>query len=334
MRYLLIALVFGFAVMTACTNTTTTNATPTPTPVPSVSEDSSASGFASAAVGGTLNLFANGSSPTLGYMTPQKMPIFLRLFGEPSATAGNACPTFMTASGSGCTNTSSTVVTTTYANCTFGTTAATWSGSDAFNYQGTVGTTGTAATLTCGTYPAVNVVDASAIFAHSYTGTRTASSGTVITVATDVTNYTGTDVSNQWESVRFSHGTLNTAIISGVRFTSGTPAIDYTMGLYNSTGLTVGTTASGATVSGNMNVYDNNQKVTGITTFFTVGYTSSCCQPTSGTISTAFAAGTNGSTGSAYNGQTEALVFSGSCGVATYVGVDGTTKTVNLVQCL
>ncbi|PWU13564.1 MAG: hypothetical protein C5B49_14490 [Bdellovibrio sp.] len=302
---MVLCLVLGSSLL-ACKKATTTSTTSS-SGGDTVTEDSSASGIAVSAIGGTILSLTNGSSPTLGYQE----------------TASNACPTFMSNAGSGCTNTSTSLVSLTYSNCSFGSSTATWSGADLISL--------TNGTISCGTAP---TIPPNGILGHGFTGNRTASSGTVIAASIDGTNYTGSTAANQWEQVRYTLGTLSTVIVAGVRFKSNSPSIDYTMDQFQSTGLTLGTTATSKIVSGNLTVYDNINGVTGTSTLSSVTYTASCCQPTGGTISTSFVAGTNGSVGSSYNGNTETMVFTGTCGQGQYTGVNGTTQTVSLVHCL
>jgi hypothetical protein len=97
------------------------------------------------------------------------------------------------------------------------------------------------------------------------------------------------------------------------------------------------TVASGVVNGSTLTVYDNTNGVVGTSTFTNVTYDNTCCYPVSGSITTAFAAGTTVTTpktmvGTSYLGKSETLTFS-SCGKATLQDPYGYTSTVSFAHC-
>jgi hypothetical protein len=283
------------------------------------STSGSASEIASAAVGGTIG--ATESTPTMGFYKPMLRNPLLQLLKADSAFATNACPTLLTASGSGCTNTSANIVTLNYSNCSFPSSSAVFSGTDEVE---------TTSGITCGTYP---TVPDSHYLAHQYNGTRTTPGGVVVQISTDRTNYTGTPSGSTGEAAFFTGGVRSSIVIYGMRY-QATGLFDHTVMQYQSQGLNMSVSGSTRTVNGTLVVYHNLAKVTGTVSFSNVQYTAGCCQPTGGSISTVFAAGSGGVVGSLYDGKSESMTFSGTCGQATYTGIAGNSATVTLAHCL
>jgi len=271
----------------------------------SIADDNSASG----AIAGVLGGAVSGSSAT--GTQEHLVPI--------SALVSHAsCPTMKTANGSGCTQSGS-IFTMTYADCSFGSAAATWTGSQVVTLA--------SGSASCGTFPTT-------------TFTRTFGAGTTRTnkSAVVVTLDTSTNTSN-FESDSLGGGTtvtfssnLRTAInINGIRLTSN--IFDHT--IYTSSPLAfTGDATTTKTLNGTIVLLHNLLKVRATTTVSDVEFTASCCYPTGGSLSTLFDAGTSGGDGSSkYVGKTETLTFGTTCGQATYVGIEGSTATVNLTNC-
>ena len=338
----LVSLCLGLFVLTACGKTTTPAATTTTT------EDSSASGTVASAVGGALS--SSSSSGTLAFLDQKKQPTFFSSFQSsmnflPSALAANNCPTFKTAAGSTCTASSGTMWLT-YSSCTSG--ASTWSGIQSITL------TGGSPIVACGTFfhpIASNSIIRQFVTAASGTtpGTATTTSGvgTVTTIDHATANLgnfdTGTTIA---ANVGSGYGTIagfTSGQKSSLSFAQHISAVNaagktlYDHSVYTSTPLTL-TEASGATsrtVTGTVTLYHNLLKVVGTSTLTSVVHSDSCCHPTSGTISTTFAAGTNVSpttAGSALVGKTEVMTFTG-CGTANLTDSSGATTAVTIKRC-
>ena len=130
-----------FLVSLALSACGTSKSTPSPG-----TEDGSASGTAAGAVGGALS--GSGSGGTLAFLLPRKENTLYSLLQRefeliPSAFASGSCPTFAT-TGSGCTASGSSLWLS-YPTCSFGSSAASWTGT-----QTLVMSSGSAA---CGTFP-------------------------------------------------------------------------------------------------------------------------------------------------------------------------------------
>ena len=83
------------------------------------------------------------------------------------------------------------------------------------------------------------------------------------------------------------------------------------------------------TLSGSVNVYHNLVHVIGTTTLTDLQFSSGCCTPTGGTITTTFQ---TGALLSKFNGATETLTITG-CGAANYTGPEGYSGSVALDHC-
>ncbi|MGZ3691389.1 MAG: hypothetical protein ACXVAX_07790, partial [Pseudobdellovibrio sp.] len=93
-------------------------------------------------------------------------------------------------------------------------------------------------------------------------------------------------------------------------------------------------TGTSRTASGSLTIYHNKLKVIATSTFTNVVYNDTACTPVSGSISTAFTAGTASPTalGSLLVGKSETLTFNGD-GTATLVDYNGSSSTVSLTHC-
>lgn len=126
----------------------------------------------------------------------------------------------------------------------------------------------------------------------------------------------------------------------------GKAAFDHTLSTYDSSGtnnpLTVAITSSGGTnnihtVSGKLFMQHNLASMTATATFsgvlHTIGGSSACCFPTSGTIVTSFTGGLN-------VGLQETMTFtSATCasstpGLVQFIDVNGNSSTKTLTHCL
>jgi len=164
------------------------------------------------------------------------------------------------------------------------------------------------------------------------------SSGTTLTVASGATIKVDTNGGTAWDgtvipstgsSVTNSSGTRTIAVGGTHRQLTGPKGtILFDHFLKTTTPLTVtGTRAAGTRVitGGVMSLYHNRAKYTASTTFQNVAWTdSTCCYPTSGSLSTTFTGSLTGST---------SMTFSSTCGEATHVDTSGVSTTVTLNQC-
>jgi hypothetical protein len=123
-------------------------------------------------------------------------------------------------------------------------------------------------------------------------------------------------------------GGTRTVVINGIRRTMTGPLgrswFDHSI---TSTGLTVtGTRAAGTrTVSGTMTMFHNLASYKATHAFNNVTWgSSSCCYPTSGSVSTSLTGTRTGNV---------SLDFSSTCGQATFTDTDSSTSTVTLNQC-
>ncbi|MGZ3688751.1 MAG: hypothetical protein ACXWPM_01045 [Bdellovibrionota bacterium] len=144
------------------------------------------------------------------------------------------------------------------------------------------------------------------------------------------TGYDGTSHSGG-TAISFTSGARTNIAINGINLVSSGK---FSHTVYT-TGSGLGITDSSATksVTGTLVVLHNLEKVTGTSTFNAVTFTSTCCTPTGGSISTLFSAGAaNGNANSKFIGKTETLAFTG-CGTANFTDITGTTSAVTLSHC-
>ena len=309
-------------------------------------EDSSTSGMAASVVGGSLSSSSSGG--TQASLTPAATPAApSSLYASrdslgnliSSAEASTACATFKTAAGSGCTAAGGTLWMT-YNGCSFGTSSASWAGVQALSMS-----TGSA---TCGTFPnpgannsLVRQFVTGASSTTPGTATRTAASGTVVTLddaTANLGNFNGDSVATLANG---GYGTRVTVNASGARSGLTIARRVFSAGRFDhsvSGTLTV-TEAVGAetrTVSGSVSVYHNLLKVVGTSTFENVAHSNTCCLPISGTITTQYVAGSHATpttAGSKLVGKSETLKFTG-CGTGTLSGPDGVSANITLNHCL
>ena len=307
--------------------------------VTSAAEDTSASGAAASALGGALSSSNSGGSVAMFQkkgMLNQCTDVLASLL--PSALAANSCPTFRTA-GAGCTA-STTNLWLSYSACSFGASAAVWNGTQLIQMSsgtavcGTFPNPGVSGTLTRQFVTAVNATTPGSV-------TRTNSAGSVITIddaSTNLANFDGVSIP---VIANGGYGTQVGFNASGARSSVSMGRRVYVAGRFDHSvkgNLSVTEAAAGSaarTVNGNMVVYHNLLKVVGTSTFNNVSHSDTCCVPVSGSITTAFTAGTNVAPtliGSKIVGKSETLTFTG-CGTGTLQSPDGTSSDVSLSNC-
>lgn len=302
--------------------------------------EKSASGAAAGAIGGALS--TSNSSSTLASFnlrSESRTPHFWALMAkvmQPTADASVACPTYLT-TGTGC-SVSGTDMWLTQNACSYGSGTAIWRG-----YENLSMSAGTAA---CGMFPNPG---ANGVLYRQYvsaSGSTTPSTGNILVsgynvVVDDATvnlgNFDNASINTihnggYGTAVSFDANGARTSVTIGHR-TKVAGIFDHSVA-----GTLTITEASAAatsrTISGSVTVYHNLIQVVGTSTFTNVVHENTCCFPTSGTITTAFAAGNTAPTGigNLVVGKSESLTFTG-CGTATYTAYDGTTSTVTLNRC-
>jgi hypothetical protein len=275
----------------------------------SSTEDSSTSGSAAAAIGGSVNGSSSSGTMALNLSSHQTMESILA-WANPFqlAYASTSCPTF---SGS--------TTTLTYSDCSFSGSSAVWNGSVAY----TVASPNVTREVTTGT-------------------TRTASSGTVVTINTTGSGMTpftasGASAVSGGTTATLSGSSVTGVAINGVNFvaasSSGSTLFNHLLTTSSADG-GVALTKSGSQWSGTVVTFHQLVKVIATSTLTNLTFSSGCCLPTGGSISTSFNTTYASSTFiSKYNGQTETLTFTG-CGTATYSGPESTATSVTLNHCL
>jgi hypothetical protein len=263
-------------------------------------EDSSASGSVASAIGGAYNGSSTSGTQAMFKKTAVEN-LLASLDPVHPANASSACPTFSASTLASCL---SSPVTLTYSSCSFGNSSATWTGGSIFTCSGSVGS------------PTVNKT-------YSSGTARTNGFGTVVSVKSSGTSFNGTSVSG---GMTLTPSSLS---INGVELTAatsgGSPLFDHTI---TSSALTY----SGGVVNGTVTIYHNYAKVIGTAVISSLGFTSGCCTPTSGSIKTTFQAYGVFAAKSGFNGASETLNFTG-CGAATYTGPEGYSGNVTLSNC-
>ncbi len=282
--------------------------------------DVTASGAAASSVGAAMNT-SSSSGTTSRYSFPKLIE---------SAFASTACPTLRTTGGVGCSNTSGVSILA-YSNCSFGSSQATWSG--------TLGISLGTGALTCGTFPTVIGTTLNRQFVTSgspSSGTRTSAKGEMVTIdhsSANLSNYQSATIATNINSgygsqVTFSGAGVRTGVMVRQRLyaTSFDHSIDGSV--------TVSEASGSRTVSGAVTVWHNKAKVKGTTTFSNVVYNDSCCNPVSGSLTTAFAATSatpNNVVANALVNTSETLVITG-CGTANLTSA-GVTIATTLDSC-
>lgn len=156
----------------------------------------------------------------------------------------------------------------------------------------------------------------------------TFASGAKITTSTTAHSaYDGTSIPGTGVTVSNAGGT-RTIVINGIhKIMTGPLGRSWFDHSITSTGLTVtGTRAGGnRVVSGTSTLFHNLAQYKAAHTFNNVTWgSSSCCYPTSGSISSTLSGSRTGSI---------SLAFSTTCGQATFTDADSSASTVTLTQC-
>ena len=296
-------------------------------------EDPSSSGLAASAVGGAINSSdSGGASAMMSPVKPSSVTPLMGLFIL-KAEAATICPRLTTANGSGCTN-GGTYVDLSYAGCTLGNGVATWTGTMEVSISGGAG-------IACGTFPAPNNQFLQRQMVASAgvpgTGTRTSARGTVVYIDHATANLGNFD--NQTIAANIGSGYGARIGFTGTARSS----VQVRQRLYVTNGfdhsidgsITISESGTTRTTSGSVKVYHNKLKVVGTSTFTSVVYNNTSCVPVSGTISTAYAAGTNiapTAAGTLLVGKTESITFNAD-GTATSVDSAGVSTTVAMTHC-
>lgn len=295
-----------------------------------LSEDSSASGAAASSVGGAVSSSSSGGS-----LTMNQRPGSIWNLVQPPALAANVCPTIKTAAGAGCTQVSANVIGLGYSTCSFGMSTATWTG----NLEVTLSP---ASAVTCGTFPAPVSASLQRQFVSAPgtpgTASRTSASGTVVVIDNQAANLGNFDTQTIAANIGTGYGSAVAFNGAGVRTGVTVKQRVYVTGGFDHSvvgSVSISESGTTKTASGSVTVYHNKLKVIGTSTFTNVTYNNTSCVPVSGTISTAFAAGTNVAPtafGAAVVGKTETITFNAD-GTATLADAGGTSSTVKMSHC-
>lgn len=242
---------------------------------------------------------------------------------ENIAWAGTSCPTYQV--GDVCTGTNSQTFTANYSGCSFGASSATWKGGQTLVFGGGA---------VCGT-TSLPVTSSGETLSRMFTG-AIGNSPTSRTNEEGVIVYLDTSTPTGWQS-QVSGGGLVTGLgslvghsinVQGINVVASSKQFNFTLNTVSGQPLVVYKPAGMRTItSGQILIQHNLAKYTGITTFTNVGLSSACCYATSGSVTTTFTGGT-------YNGKTETLAFSSTCGSATYTAPGASTSsTIQLTHC-
>ena len=227
----------------------------------------------------------------------------------------------------------------TYADCSFGTSQANWDAVQAF-----VMSTGSAS---CGTFPnpganATLTLQYETLITHApSTALLTTEFGTLSTIddsSSNLNNFDGDTIapilnSGYGAQVGYDSSGKKNSLTLDHRIT-----VDHLLD-HSVTG-TLGVSETSTTsrnVTGQVTVYHNLLQIVGTAVLTNVVHEDGCCLPTSGSITTTFAAGANGATpptaaGELMVGKSETLTFTG-CRTATLQSYNGTTQNVTLSRC-
>ncbi len=288
-------------------------------------EDSSVAGIASASVGAALS--STAASGTQSFHVPEIRSGFDLLDWVPDVYASGICPTLATTSSPGCVSGTNSAALT-YSSCSFGTSSATWSG--VLEVAGTG--------VVCGSFPTATVTRQFVVAAGgaAHTGTRTTSTGKVVTIdhsTADLGNYESDTISTIVNSGYGTSVTIAGGVRTGVVVKQRMSSTLFDVSVNGTLTVSETASASSRTVSGTVTTYHNLLKVKGTAVFSSVVYSNSCCTPVSGTIDTTLAStSASGAAGEALDGKTEKLVFR-SCGLATATNTEGVASTVALTGC-
>jgi len=315
-----IVLLFNLPLASCGTSSSSSSGTPP--------EDTSSSGAAASSVGSAINSGISGGTIARTNLKVEKN-LFSFLNPIHSATASApVCPSIETPAGQGCTaGVSNNDITLTFSNCSYTGSNAVWNGK--LEITGAVGAT------VCGAVQNTGNVIRQYISGEDTPGTATRRSGknTSLTVddhSANLGNYESDVIptllnSGYGDKVTWSGGHRTGIVVAHRIFTNGT---DYSIYGNLTIAEATGTDAT-RTVSGTSTIYHNKAKTKGTTTFSNVVYSKTCCQPISGTVSTAFSSTAHtGAEGAVFNGKSESLTFTG-CGTAQFT--DAITKTPQVV---
>ena len=300
------------------------------TAVTAAAEDTSASGAAASSIGGSLS-----SSSSTGTVATFDRKGSVWNLAQPTAFAANVCPSLKSANGAGCTN-GTNAVDIAYATCSFGTSLATWSGTQEI-------TLNPAGAVSCGTFPIPgnSTIQRQFVSTPGVAGSasRTTPAGTVVVIDNSSTNLSNFDNQTIAANVGSGYGTA-VSFASNVRtgvnvkqrvYVQGGVGFDHTV----VGSISISESAGVRTASGTATVYHNKLKIVGTSTFTGVTYNDMSCVPTAGSIKTTFAAGANVAPtvpGQALVAKSETLSFNGD-GTATLTDPTGATSVVKLSHC-
>lgn len=264
-------------------------------------DSSSASELVSSSVSGAVS--SSSSTGSLTFLEKQNnFKEYLTKFLTNYAYAANSCPT---PSSTACTGNN---IVLTYSNCNFGSSAATWNGSQTLTFTSGCGWTPGAVTFTR---------------TFSSGTTRTSAAGVVVTL--DTTNASGysSQVSGG-STITVSAFPARTIVINGIHLTATVISQKgKTITLWDHT-ISSGTitVTAGLGVTGTVTLQHNLAKYTATSTL-NLTYTTGCVHPTSGTITTTLSGSKRG---------TETLTFSSNCGQATLTNTSNSQSTVNIAH--
>lgn len=304
-------------------------------------EDSSSTGVIVSAIGGAIsNSDSNGTTAfyETKFQTPEQK-IWNLLLTKANASTSASCPTIKTANGAGCSNVSNDV-NLTYNNCSFGLSAATWSGTHQISLS-------TGAQVSCGTFPNLSSFNG-AIQRQFVTngtpgsGSRTNAAGVITTIdhaTANLNNKVGDTVAaniigggGYGSQVFFDGSGHRTGVIIKQRVYNSNfdHGVDINVSIDETT-----TPGKRLITSGTAILYHNKIGAKGTTTFSNLTYDNTCCQPISGTITTTFScsSSTTPLLCNAFSGKSETLTISG-CGTATLVDTSNSSKNVTINSCL
>lgn len=294
----------GLAAATGCGSSATNSST-------------TASEIAEGALSGGVNGTEPGGSSGAFYQVPTQSKLqMLASFLNPisSSIAGSACPTFKAGTCS------SGNVTLTYDDCSFGSSAATWTGSQTITFAA-----GCPADLKLSTLMSGGLTLTRTFGTGTYevngAGEKTALDTT--TAATSGYDSTVTVPGEGEQAIWNSTG--RTFQILGLHLTGSiNETYDHTI---SSSALNVtGSSTTRALSNGTVTVQHNLAKYTAVVTISNLTWgLANCCHPTSGSFSTAITGSVTG---------TETLTFSDtSCGAASLTTTSGATSAITLGHC-
>ena len=306
------------------------------------SEDVSVSGASAQALGGALSASASGGLQASYQMQPasqQKTTVATSLQNLlwSKAWAAGLCPTFLTAAGPSC-SASGSAMTLVYDSCSFGSSVTSWEGRKQLTMS--------AGAAACGTFPHPGA--GGSLYRQFVNAAATSPGVMQITsaygtlalidhVTANLSNFDGAAIptitnGGYGMKVDFDGSGARSAVTIAERVRV-IGAYDHS--IHGSLTITETSGASSRTANGTVDVYLNIAEVIGTSVFTNVVHSDMCCQPTSGSITTTFAAGSSPPTtaiGLLMVGQSETLTFTG-CGTANLVAFDGSTKQVRLSRC-